>query len=69
MAGKWLVTNLTIDMISLEKFKDLLGEEAQGLTDEEIEEIREAQYKFVQLAFDEWVREKGIKLDRDIFVE
>ncbi len=47
-------------MISLEKFKDLLGEEARGLTDEEIEEIRDAQYKFAQLAFDEWVQEKGL---------
>lgn len=45
-------------MISTEKFKELLGEEAKGLADEEIEEIREAQYKFAQLAFYAWIWEK-----------
>ncbi|MDD3307918.1 MAG: hypothetical protein PHO29_12585 [Acetobacterium sp.] len=48
-------------MISTEKFKELLGEDAEGITDEEIEEIRDAQYKFAQLAFDEWVQEKKLR--------
>lgn len=47
-------------MISLAKFKELLGDEAIGLTDEEIEEIRDAQYKFARLAFDKWAQEKGL---------
>ncbi len=47
-------------MISLPKFKELLGNEAQGLTDEEIERIRDAQYQFARLAFEKWAREKGL---------
>ncbi len=47
-------------MISLEKFRELLGEDAVGLTDKEIEEIRDAQYKIARLAFDKWAREKGL---------
>lgn len=47
-------------MISLDKFKELLGDEAIGLTDEEIEEIMDAQYKFARLAFDKWAQEKGL---------
>ena len=47
-------------MISLPKFKEILGEEAQGLSDEEIEQIRDAQYQFAKLAFDKWAREKGL---------
>jgi hypothetical protein len=47
-------------MISLAKFKELIGEEAEGLTDAEIEEIRDAQYKFARLAFDKWALEKRL---------
>lgn len=46
-------------MISLSKFKELLGNEAQGLTDEEIERIRDAQFQFARLAFEKWAMEKG----------
>lgn len=48
-------------MISLEKFRELLGREAVGLTNKEIEEIRDAQYQFARLAFDKWAREKGLR--------
>lgn len=47
-------------MISLPKFKELLGDEAQGLSDEEIGHIRDAQYQLARLAFDNWAREKGL---------
>ncbi len=47
-------------MITLSKYKELFGDEAQGLTDEEIEAIRDAQYQFARLAFDKWVLEKGL---------
>jgi len=47
-------------MISLSKFKELLGDEAQGLTDVEIESIRDAQYQFARLAFEKWAKEKGL---------
>jgi len=45
-------------MISLLKFKEMLGEEARGLTDQEIKEIRDAQYKMAELAFEVWQKEK-----------
>lgn len=47
-------------MFSLSKFKNLLGKEAQGLSDEEIEQIRDAQYQFARLAFDRWAEEKRL---------
>ena len=48
-------------MISLSKFKEQLGEEAQDLTDEEIEQIYHTYYKLVEIIFDKWLREKNIK--------
>lgn len=47
-------------MISLLKYKELLGEEAQGLTDQEIESLRDAQYQFARLAFQEWLIKKNL---------
>lgn len=47
-------------MINLSKFKELLGNEAQDLTEEEIERIRDAQYQFARLAFEKWAVEKGL---------
>ncbi len=47
-------------MISLPKFKELLGDEARGLSDEKIERVRDAQYQLARLAFDKWAREKGL---------
>lgn len=44
-------------MISLSKFKELLGEETINLTDEEIDKIRQAQYQFAELAFEFWQKE------------
>ena len=45
-------------MISVEKFKKLLGPEAQNLTDKEIEQIRDSQYQLADIAFDMWVKDK-----------
>lgn len=41
-------------MISIEKFKQLLGLEAQNLSDKEIEQIRDSQYQLADMAFDVW---------------
>lgn len=48
-------------MISIEKFKQLLGSEAQNLTDKEIEQIRDSQYQLADIAFDMWQEDKKIK--------
>ena len=45
-------------MIGLPEFKKLMGDEARGLTDQEIEEIRDAQYKMAGLAFEFWQEKK-----------
>lgn len=45
-------------MISVEKFKQLLGSEAQNLTDKEIEEIPDFQYQLADIAFDMWREDK-----------
>ena len=50
-------------MISLAKFKELMGDEARDMTDEEIEKIRDAQYKLAELAFEFWQKEKRFAKD------
>jgi hypothetical protein len=46
-------------MISLEKFKELLGEAGRGLTDKEIEEIRTEEYQIAGAIFDFILEEKN----------
>ena len=48
-------------MISLPKFKELLGDEASSLSDKEIEAIRVHQYEMAELAFGMWARDKKLK--------
>ena len=48
-------------MLSLSEFKKLAGKEAENHTDEELEKILNAQYQFVELAFDIWMRKKNIE--------
>ena len=48
-------------MIGLPEFKKLMSEEARGLTDQEIEEIRDAQYKMAELAFEFWNKKHFLK--------
>ena len=45
-------------MISIEKFKKILGPKAQNLSDEEIEQIRDAQYRLSDILFDMWWEDK-----------
>lgn len=42
-------------MISLDKFKKLLGKSGEGMSDKEIEKVRDLQYQLVDLLFDSWV--------------
>lgn len=39
----------------------MMGKEAENYTDTEIEEIRDAQYQFAEIAFDAWMGEGKIK--------
>ncbi len=52
-------------MITLSKYKELLGDEAQWLTDEEIEHIRDIQYRFAELAFEFWMSKKAKNLENN----
>ncbi len=45
-------------MITLSQFKQLLGDEARTLSDDEVESIRDAQYQFSRLAFQKWTKER-----------
>lgn len=45
-------------MIPFSEYKELLGAEAEGMTDEQIKELRDDQYAFAQLAFDSWLKKK-----------
>ena len=44
--------------ISIAEFKKLLGSEAQNLTDKEIEQIRNDQYKLADILFEMWWKDK-----------
>ena len=48
-------------MIPLPKFKELLGDEAINMTDKKIEELRDAQYAWASLIFEDWAEKKGLK--------
>ncbi|MFC1622463.1 hypothetical protein ACFL1Y_00495 [Patescibacteria group bacterium] len=48
-------------MISLEKGKQLLGDEAKKYTDEELIKIRDDFYQFAELAFEQWAKDKKLK--------
>lgn len=41
--------------------KALLGDEAKGLSDEELGRLRDDQYQLVEIAFGQWCRDKKIK--------
>jgi len=45
-------------MIALSKYKQILGEDAKGMSDDEIRQLRDAQYRFARLAFDKWQMER-----------
>tara|TARA_Y100000310_G_C20067415_1_gene527765 strand:- start:94 stop:282 length:189 start_codon:yes stop_codon:yes gene_type:complete len=48
-------------MISLSKFKDLLGDEASEMSNEEIESVRTHQYEMAELAFGIWASNKDLR--------
>jgi len=45
-------------MLSVSKYKKLLGEEAEGLSEDEIRQLRDAQYQFAKFALERWLSEK-----------
>ena len=46
-------------MFDLIEFRELLGDEAEGLTDAEVLRIRDIQYGFFSAAFDVWLRKRN----------
>ena len=46
-------------MIPVDKFRDLLGKEAKGMTDKEIEKVRDLEYQVADAVFDLWLRERN----------
>lgn len=51
-------------MISISKYRKLTGKEAENLIDKQIEEIRDAQYQFAELAFEMWAEKKKLNIKR-----
>jgi hypothetical protein len=45
-------------MIGLSKYKKLLGEDAKAMSDDDIRQLRDAQYQFAHLAFEKWKTER-----------
>ncbi|MDO8490238.1 MAG: hypothetical protein Q7S47_02365 [bacterium] len=48
-------------MISLDKFKILLGPLAEGLSDGEIERIRGVEYQLADAFFEQWLRKRNAR--------
>ncbi len=45
-------------MIALSKYKKLLGEDAKAMSDDDVRQLRDAQYQFAHLAFEKWKKER-----------
>ena len=45
-------------MISLDDFKNSLGDYAKRFTDEELEQLRQDMYQLAEIGFDLWAKEK-----------
>jgi len=43
-------------MIPLSEFKQKLRSTAQGMSDQEIEQLREAEYQLADIIFDRWLK-------------
>jgi|CXWL01.1.fsa_nt_gi hypothetical protein len=50
-------------MVSLEKFKQLIGTEALNYSDEELEDLHRSFYDLGQLMFDVWHDSKNVSKD------
>jgi hypothetical protein len=48
-----------VKMIPIPKFKILLGPAAAGLSDAEVERIRDLEYRFANLIFEAWLRKRN----------
>jgi len=48
-------------MLSIEKCREILGDEAVNIQDEELIELRRQLYNMVELIFDDWLNGKIIK--------
>lgn len=46
-------------MISFDEFKKLLGPAADGLSDADIEHIRDIEYRLADIVFDDWLRKRN----------
>lgn len=49
-------------MIPLPKYKSLLGEEGQSMTEEELLASEEAVYQFAEIAFALWAKQKNTSI-------
>lgn len=47
-------------MIELLEFKELLGEDSESLTDEEVEHIRELEYQIADALFENWLSQRTL---------
>ena len=48
-------------MISLDKFKKIIETEDNNLSDQEVEQIRDAQYMFAEFVFEFWSKAKRLR--------
>lgn len=48
-------------MITLPKFRELIGSDNTEMTDDEVEAVRQSIYQLAEIAFDFWQQEKSPK--------
>ena len=55
-------------MLSLSEYKKILGENAQGMTDEEIEELRDAHRNLAEIVFEHWQKNRKNNSNTMVFI-
>lgn len=48
--------------LEFDEFKKSLGDEAEGVTDAQIEELRTFGYKFADAVFEQWLRKRNARI-------
>lgn len=49
-------------MLTFDEFKKSLGDEVDGVTDAEIEELRVIGYQFADAVFEQWLRKRNARV-------
>ena len=49
---------MLLNLLSLPEYKEALGEDAKGISDKELEQLRDAQRDLAEVIFEQWLKDK-----------